>query len=178
MSERNEATADTIPVSEAASQVLIMVERIAMVYYHFAQTLVNHLGEEKARELVTEAIASYGKEVGERQRERILAAGLEAECENYRAVPDLARLAWTPDYMPRLLINGEERPVCPLAKYWIDKGAADIGRLYCYVDQAKYAAFDPECECRHPRNVLDGDSECLIVAKKKSEWATTDGGEP
>ncbi len=176
MTEHNECKEDAIPTSEAAAQVLTMVERIAMVYYHFAQTIINHLGEEEGRKLIAEAIASYGKEVGERQRQRVEALGLPADCENYRTVPDLARLAWTPEYMPKRVINGQERPVCPLANYWMDKDAANLGRLYCYVDQAKYKAFDPECECRHPKNVLDGDEECLVVAKKKSEWNDIDRG--
>jgi hypothetical protein len=76
--------------------------------------------------------------------------------------------------MPTLTIQGGERPVCPMAKYWIEREAADLGRLYCHVDQAKFAAFDPECECRHPQNVLDGDARCEIVAKKRAEWAETD----
>jgi len=80
-------------------------------------------------------------------------------------------LAWSPEGMPTLLRGGKEIRVCPLAKYWIDKGAAELGRLYCYVDQAKYSAFDPECECRHLANVLDGDDQCVVVAKKKREWA-------
>ena len=68
-------------------------------------------------------------------------------------------------------------PVCPLAKHWIEKGAQRLGRLYCYVDQAKYATFDPECECRHLRNVLDGDDRCEIVARKRSEWEAGQPGE-
>ncbi len=72
--------------------------------------------------------------------------------------------------MPKRLIDGEERSVCPLAAYWLDKGAADLGRLYCHVDQAKYTAFDPESECRHLKNVLDGDDGCQVVGKKKTDW--------
>jgi len=198
---------EVMPVGEAREQILTMVERVAMVHYHFATTIIEELGEEKGRELIARAIERYGREVGERHRAKVIAAGLEPSCENYRAVPDLAPLAWSPESLPWVVLDGlepscenyravpdlaplawspeslpwvvldgRERRVCPLAKYWIEKGARDIGRLYCRVDQAKYRAFDPKCECRHPQNVLDGDDVCLVVAKKRSEWQKIDGG--
>lgn len=167
---------EMMPVGEAREQILTMVERVAMVHYHFATIIIEELGEEKGRGLISRAIERYGSEVGERHRAKVIAAGLDPSCENYKAVPDLARLAWSPESLPRVEVDGRERRVCPLAKYWIEKGSRDIGRLYCGVDQAKYRAFDPECECRHPRNVLDGDDVCQVVAKKRSEWERIDGG--
>jgi hypothetical protein len=160
----------TIPQTEALAQVLVTVERLAMLHYHYAATLVAELGEEKGKELVRRAIEAYGREVGERQHQRIIVAGHEPSCENYGLLPDLPRLAWSPEGMPLTEIGGRQVRVCPLAKYWLERGAADLGRLYCYVDQAKYAAFDPECECRHLKNVLDGDDTCLTVAKKREQW--------
>ena len=163
-----------MPVSEARRQILTTVERLAMLYYHFADTLVRELGEERGTALIRKAIAAYGTEVGERQRLRVTQAGHAASCENYKTVADLPTLAWSPDGMPRIVRDGKEIAVCPLAKYWIEKGAAELGRLYCYVDQAKYSTFDPACECRHLDNVLDGDDCCSVVVKKKSEWAQLD----
>lgn len=161
---------ETIPVAEALAQLQIALERVAMLHFHYATTLVAELGEERGREIAARAIAAYGREVGERQRERVAAAGYAPSCENYGVVPDLPRLAWRAENLPRVLVDGKERRVCPLAKYWLEKDAADLGRLYCRVDQAKYAAFDPECECRHLSNVLDGDDTCQTVAKKHGEW--------
>ncbi|MHB0871146.1 MAG: L-2-amino-thiazoline-4-carboxylic acid hydrolase [Chloroflexota bacterium] len=166
----------TIPKGEALEQILVTVERLAMLHYHFAATLVAELGEDRGRELVARAIASYGREVGERHRRRVIEAGFEPSCENFKAVSDLPTLAWSPEGMPVAPVNGERRRVCPMAKYWIEKGAEELGRLYCGVDQAKYVAFDPECECRHLKNVLDGDEQCQVVAKKRSEWNNIDGG--
>lgn len=163
MSEQ-EKNGEMIPLSECLQQILITVERLAMLHYHYAQTLVAELGDERGEELVARAIASYGREVGERHRRRVIEAGFEPSCENYNVVPDLPTLAWSPRS------GDQERPVCPMAKYWIERGAGGLGRLYCYVDQAKYAAFDPECECRHISNVLDGDDRCQLAAKKKADW--------
>lgn len=165
-----------MPVAEALQQVLIMSERLAMLHYHFANTLVQELGEERGRELVARAIAAYGREVGERQRQRVTAAGYPPDCDNYKVLPDLPMMAWSPDGMPTVRRNGRELRVCPLAKYWMERGAESLGRLYCYVDQAKFAAFDPECECRHLKNVLDGDETCEVVARKRWQWDESQGG--
>lgn len=170
MEHRTGGDAAAMPVSEALQQILITAERIAMLHYHFANTLVTELGEERGKELVRKAIAAYGTEVGERQRARVTAMGKAASCENYKAAPDLPALAWSPEGMPRIVRDGKEIAVCPLAKYWLERGAEELGRLYCFVDQAKFAAFDPACECRHLANVLDGDDHCSVVAKKQWEW--------
>lgn len=174
MSCTSQGEPETMPVAEALQQVLIIVERLAMLHYHYASTLVAELGEERGRELVAKAIASYGREVGERQRRKVIEAGFEPSVENYKAVRDLPDMAWSPRGMPVVRLGERELQVCPLAKYWIERGAEDLGRLYCYVDQAKYAAFDPECECRHLKNVLDGDDGCQVVAKKRAEWEQLD----
>ncbi|MCL4532524.1 MAG: L-2-amino-thiazoline-4-carboxylic acid hydrolase [Chloroflexi bacterium] len=108
--------------------------------------------------------------MGERHRRRVIAAGIAPSCDNYDKLPDLPRLAWSPENLPEAEVDGRRLPVCPLAKYWLESGDADLGRLYCAVDQAKYAAFDPECECRHLQNVLAGDDCCRPVAKKRLQW--------
>ncbi len=174
MSQQDTSESGMMPISEALEQTLQVIERVAMLHYHFASTLVEELGEEKGRELVSRAIAAYGREIGERQRKRLVEAGYEPSCENYRLLPDLPPMPWTAEGMPSVRRGRRELKVCPLAKYWMERGAESLGRLYCHVDQAKFAAFDPDCECRHPANVLDGDDHCEIVARKKSEWARLD----
>jgi len=163
-----------MPTAEALEQIQVTVERLAMLYYHFAKAAVEELGEEQGKGLISRAIASYGQEVGERQRRKVGEAGYPLSCENFKAVSDLPTLAWSQEGMPTIVRDGREIKVCPLAKYWIEKGAVSLGRLYCHVDQAKYATFDPECECRHLANVLDGDDGCRVVAKKKAEWERMD----
>jgi hypothetical protein len=164
------ADQESMPVAEALRQINLMAERVAMLHYYFAHTLVQELGDEQGRALVAKAIAAYGQEVGQRHRQRIIAAGFAPDCGNYDLLADLPAMAWDPKNKPVVNKDGRERRVCPLAKYWIDKGAEDLGRLYCYVDQAKFAEFDPECECRHLKNVLDGDDVCEVVARKRAEW--------
>jgi hypothetical protein len=171
MEQETTSGSGRIPKAEVLAQILTSVERLAMLYYHFATTIINELGDEKGKVLIREAIDAYGREIGDRQRRRVTAAGYTASCENYKVLPDLPALAWSQEGMPRIVHRGKEIAICPLAKYWIEKGAADLGRLYCYVDQAKYSTFDPDCECRHLENVLDGDDRCSIVVKKKCDWS-------
>jgi hypothetical protein len=167
----------SMPLDEAVKQMGIMAERVAMLHYHYVDTLIRELGEERGRALAEEAIQAYGREVGLRHRQRVTATGASPDCDNYGTLPDLPTAAWSRENMPVVTSDGRERRVCPLAKYWIDRGAESVGRIYCHVDQAKYAAFDPECECRHLKNVLDGDDVCEVVAKKRDAWTRDDGVE-
>lgn len=174
MSDRQNSQPATVSVAEAVAQIGIAVERLAMLHYHYARRIVEELGEERGRKLISDAIAAYGREIGERHRRKTMEAGVAASVENYKTLPDLPTLAWTEEFKPVRSVAGRPMPICPLAAYWMDVGAESLGRLYCYVDQAKYAAFDPECECRHLKNVLDGDEGCQIVAKKRWEWEELD----
>ena len=55
--------------------------------------------------------------------------------------------------------------VCHLAEVWKELGAPELGRLYCFVDQAKYKAYNPDLECVHVKNVLDGDPYCELAVR-------------
>ena len=37
-----------------------------------------------------------------------------------------------------------------------------LGRYYCWVDQAKYAAYGKGYRCLHDKNTMDGDDCCVI----------------
>lgn len=54
--------------------------------------------------------------------------------------------------------------LCPLAEVWKKLGEDGIrlGRMYCYVDQAKFGAYGKGYECVHDKNTLDGDECCVI----------------
>ena len=43
MAENQSTLGPTVPVEEAADQVLIAVERLAMLHYHYANTLIEEL---------------------------------------------------------------------------------------------------------------------------------------
>ncbi len=42
-----------------------------------------------------------------------------------------------------------------------------MGKIYCFVDQAKYEAYNPELQCVHVKNVMDGDTYCELAVRPK-----------
>ncbi len=152
---------------EARRQVLSIVKRMALLHYSFAKTLVDTLGEKRGRKITRQAADFYGELVGRKVLEKTLAQGLQPLRENYQE--DLPSLGWN---IEGVVVEGEPRARvhdCNLAQTWKELGEPALGRLYCYMDQAKYTAYNPDLECVHVKNILDGDPYCeLAVRKRKS----------
>ncbi len=156
------------PVSgkEARQQMKNMISRTALLHYAFTQTLIEELGEEKGKTLALKAIKRYGGFVGQRARKRAEEKRLPLKRENFQ--DDLPSLGW--HNREKIVVDGEGRArvyTCYLAETWKELGVPKIGRLYCFVDQAKYEAFNPELECVHTKNVLDGDPFCELAIRSK-----------
>lgn len=150
---------------EATRQVLSIVNRMALLHYSYAKTLVRELGTKKGKEITRKAIDFYGTQVGKRVREKTKAKSLPTLLENYQE--DLPLLGWN---MEKVVVDGEPRIRiydCNLAKAWNDLGDPALGRLYCYMDQAKYPAYDSKLECVHEKNTLDGDPYCELAIRRK-----------
>ncbi len=101
-------------------------------------------------------------------REKTLAKGLPTLPENFQ--DDLPALGWAS--REKVMVDGEKRArvhTCYLAEAWKELGGPEIGRLYCFVDQAKYEAYDPDLECVHTKNVLDGDPYCELAVRSKKK---------
>jgi hypothetical protein len=129
---------------------------------------VKELGEKKGKALTKKAIELYGKEVGKRVKERTLARGLPLTRENFQ--DDLPDLGWAE--REKVEVEGENRSriyTCLLARAWQELGAPELGRIYCFVDQAKYEAYNPELQCVHVKNVLDGDPYCELAVRTKEK---------
>jgi hypothetical protein len=163
---------DRITPEECSQEVQLLARRIALLHYYFSRSIVERLGEEEGQALIKEAIWAYGRHCGQAVREGVEAMGLPLTDDNYGLVRDLPRFGWesgtvvTPD--------GEERAIatfCPIAAALQELGpeAVELGRLYCYVDQAKYEAYNPEMEFIHAKNVLDGDAYCEFLVQPLSE---------
>ena len=154
---------------EAEQQVVLLAKRCALLYQSFAEVLVEELGEDKGREIAARAIEKYGTRCGSQVRKGVEGQGLDLTLPNYFTVPDLPSMGWVTE---QKALKDEELEVdvlyCPLAEHWLAEGKASLGRLYCYVDQAKFSAYNPEYQCVHRKNVLDGDDRCTFhVSKKK-----------
>ena len=157
---------ETVPKKEAMQQLKNMISRTALLHYAFAQTLIEELGEEKGRALALKAIKRYGGFVGQKARKRAQEKNLSFTPENFQ--DDLPPLGWPS--REKVIVDGENRArvhTCYLADTWKELGVPEIGRLYCYVDQAKYETFNSHLEYVHTKNVLDGDPFCESAVRVK-----------
>ncbi len=152
----------TVTVKEATEQVQLMARRMALMYHHIGEVLVERFGKDKAKEIMKEAIWRYGTECGESVKAGVTGMGLPLTPENFNRVPDLPVYGWDREL---IFEEGEPRPkvnYCPLADVWLSKGSQEMGRVYCYVDQSKFQGYNPEIECVHTKNALDGDPFCVL----------------
>lgn len=162
-------TKELIPKEEAAGQVRQMGRMMAALYYHLSREVADAVGTEKAKEIISKAIWALGKERGEQQKEKVLAAGYEHIPQNYGKLPDLPSLGWDTE-KPELAENDTHVRItyCPFAEVWQEKDFAELGRLYCYIDQAKYQGFHPDSNMVTLKNVLEGDGYCEMVCRNPS----------
>jgi len=159
---------EMISKDEAFSQLKSMITRTALIHYAFTKTIIDELGKEKGKELAKKAIRLYGEMVGKKVRENTLAKGLPTLAENFQN--DLPTLGWAD--REKVVVEGEKRArvhTCYLAEAWKELGVPEIGRLYCFVDQAKYEAYNPDLECVHTQNVLDGDPYCELAVRSRKK---------
>ncbi len=161
-----------ITIQECTEEVKLMARRAALLHYYFSEAIIQELGEEKGKALIKKAIWAYGEHCGSTVREGVQAMGLPLTDENYGKVRDLPKYGWETGMIETP--EGEIRPIatlCPLATTFQELGlrGVDLGRLYCYVDQAKYEAYNPEVNFIHAKNVLDGDEYCEFLIEPKNK---------
>ena len=160
-----------VPLTEAKRQVEVTSERLALIHLAFARTLVDELGEEQGKKLILKAIKDYGRRVGESARQRVIAQGLEPLPENYAKAADLPRYGMHQG-TEKVVVEGESRSRaygCVMGKVWMDQGEPELGRLYCYVDAAKYMAYNPDFKMVHEKALPDGDDYCELCVRPTSE---------
>lgn len=150
---------------EAQSDVLIMADRLARLYYWVTQHLIKHMGEDAAERFLKDVILDYGRETGILAKKEVLKQGLPATLDNYKYSRDLPSEGWQREIIesaPRKSVTSVS--FCPFAHAWSGryKGFEKWARIYCEVDMAKYHAYDPECTCECEKNLLEGDDVCIV----------------
>ncbi len=159
---KKEDKENMVPKVEAEEQVLIMARRLALLYHHTAEVLVERYGEETGKKVLQDIIKRYGIECGNSIKEKVEELKLPLTLDNFDAGSDLPKWGWEADEV--ICEDGLKRKRinhCPLAEVWKEKGSEALGRIYCYVDQAKYEAYNGT-KCEHLKNVLDDDECCLF----------------
>jgi len=160
---------DMVPLEEAKDQVRKVCVRLALLHYAFTKTLVDELGEEKGKQLSMNAIKLYSGIIGGEVRKRVKAQGLLDSPQNYKE-----DLPWygMHDGVELVEVNGEVRIMafgCVMGKVWREFGLERLGRIYCYVDPAKYMAYNPDFKLIHYKTMPDGDEYCELAVRPTTE---------
>jgi hypothetical protein len=162
-----------ITFEEAKQEVEIASRRIALLHLAYAKTLIEEFGEKKGKKLVARAIKKYGILTGEKTRQEVLDQGLKPTPENFNAGKSLRIPKFgMHERVETLKVNGEQRRRvygCALAKLWKEYGEEKIGRLYCYVDPAKYMAYNPNFKLVHIRAASEGHECCEFAVRPTTE---------
>lgn len=159
----------TVALEEAKEQVRRVCLRLGLLHLSYAKTLVEELGEEKARQLIMRAIKDYGTRIGEQVKAGVAAQGLQNEPANYKEDLPLYGMY---DKTELVEVNGEKRVRiygCVMGGLWNELGKSDLGCLYCYVDPAKYMAFNPDFKLIHTKAVTRGDEYCELAVRPTTE---------
>lgn len=165
-----------VSLTEAKRQIEVTCERLALLHLAFARTIIDELGEEQGKKLVLKAIKDYGKRVGGQARAKVIAQGLPPAPANYGKAADLPEYGMH-EKKERVEIDGESRSRvhgCVMGKVWAEQGEAGLGRLYCYVDAAKYMAYNPDFKLIHTKALTDGDEYCELCVRPTSEQEKRD----
>ena len=126
---------------------------------------MNELGDKEGKRLVLKAIKDYGIRIGEKVKENVFAQGISNDQDNYKEDLPLYGMR---DRVEEVDVGGEKRIKaygCVMAKIWKELGEDKIGRLYCYVDPAKYMAYNPNFKLVHIKSIPDGDKHCEFTIK-------------
>jgi len=160
---------ETVSLTDAREQVRKVCVRLALLHLSFAKTLVEEFGEQKGKELVLKAIKNYGIRVGEGAKARANNCGLDNSPNNYRG--DLPAYGMH-DNIQSAEVDGESRTMaygCVMGKVWRELGKNELGRLYCYVDPAKFMAFNPDFKLIHLKAIPNGDEYCEFAVRPTTE---------
>lgn len=176
-----------VSLEEAKEQVEKVCKRLALLHLAYAKTIINELGDIEGKKLVLKAIKEYGKRIGVNVREKVAQQGKKNLPENY--VEDLPFYGMH-EKVEEVKIKEQEIKRaygCVMGKFWQELGEDKIGRLYCYVDPAKYMAYNDCFALIHKKSIPDGDPYCEFTIKKttnkekedflddQKDWSYIDG---
>ena len=174
---------DLISRAEAAHEIELVSGRLGLLHLAFARMLVSEFGNEEGRRLIVKAVKAYGVMIGKEVKAAVLDEGLPLTPENYgagksRSLPEFGMHTGSEE----VEVGGEKRfraYGCAMAKVWKQYGEEALGRLYCYVDPAKYMAYNPDYKLAHTKALPDGDPCCEFcleqtTAKEREDFASDD----
>jgi hypothetical protein len=156
---------ETVSRAEAQEQVRKVCTRLALLHIAFARTLIKELGEEKGEQVIMKAIKEYGALIGGEVKARAARRGQSNAPSNY--VEDLPLYGMYDSVETSGTGPGKRMKIrgCVMGQVWNELGEARLGRLYCYIDAAKYMAFNPDYKLVHEQALTEGDGCCELVLR-------------
>lgn len=167
-------TNQVVPIKEAVKSIESATRRIALIHLAYADVIIKELGEEKGMKLISKALKIYGLRIGEKTREEVLIKGLEAIPENFSkgesyVLPTIPGMHDHRETVEEQGVKKNRAYGCVLAKVWKEYGEEKLGRLYCYMDVAKYMGYNPSYKYAHTKAIPDGDEYCEGEVKPTTE---------
>jgi len=160
---------ENIKREEAAEHIKTVSRRIALLHLSYAKTLTEELGEKRGKQLILNAIKRYGRYIGEARREEIEEKGLEPTPENFSE----GKALQVPPFGMHSRIEKEGSKMraygCTLAGLWNQYDEEELGKLYCYVDAAKYLGFNEDLIQTHSKAMTAGDDQCEFDVQRSTE---------
>lgn len=152
-----------VPLSEAANEVKVVTQRLALLHLAFSRTIVDTLGWEMGKQLILDSMKQYGEYVAERTK------------QGHQGLPRYG--FWE--------TRGDKPPLCELGKIMLEMGEPELGAMYCLIDPAKTMAADLSQKMIHTRCMILGHDECQFDTiptsleeqesfKKGCDWTSVD----
>ena len=154
---------------EAVAAVRSACRQFAMLYFHFAKTLVDAFGVEKAKDLIRQTIFDLALDRSGQLRAKAQKQGLELTQPNFRRVTDLPFIGWD---------KSLGRNHCPYAETWVKyydryPWFRELAPFYCdVIDTTNIENFTRKLSHRLVKNVLKGDKSCERVYFPDEKVAT------
>ena len=136
-----------IKIEEAEEEIIVALERIALLHLAYVETLVKEFGNEKGKQIAIEAIFNYGDKIGKRVlkgKKDLPSIGVYKEEVKKNKFGDF-------------IVRG-----CKLARVFKEYNQEELGALYCYVDSGKSMAIDKSKKVIHKTCEACGDEECTL----------------
>lgn len=168
-----------ISLSRARKALASVSRRVALLHLAYAKAIIRELGRERGTRIISEALKDYAAKIGEKTKHEVLAKGLEPTPENFGQgdtynLPDFPGMHTGQEVVE---VGGEKRfraYDCILAEVWREYGEDELGRLYCYMDTAKFMGYNPHYKFVHLKAKPDGDEYCEFTIKSTTEQERSD----
>jgi hypothetical protein len=165
---------ETVPLEDAKQALQSLSRRLGLLHLTYAKAIMEELGDELGMKIISKAIKDYGTKIGEKTRDDVSKKGLTPIPENFSkgdsyAIPNIPGLHTRRE---KIVVGGVQRNRsygCMLAKVWEEYSEQKLGRLYCYMDAAKFMAFNPNYKYVHIKAMPDGDDFCEFEVKTTTE---------